>query len=186
MSYEEILDNTRQSMEKALKHLQEVLRSIRTGRATPALVEGIRVEYYGTPTPISQLASISIPEARTIAIKPFDGSVLGDLQKALLKSDLGVSPQNDGRVVRLNLPPLSGEQRTKFAAKVKELCEESRVAMRNSRRDQNKAADQLSRSGEITEDDNRRLHGEIQDLLKEYEKKIDEVNERKTAEIMEV
>ncbi len=186
MSYEEILDNTRQSMEKALKHLQEVLRSIRTGRATPALVEGIRMEYYGTPTPISQLASISIPEARTIAIKPFDGSVLGDLQKALLKSDLGVSPQNDGRVVRLNLPPLSGEQRTKFAAKVKELCEESRVAMRNSRRDQNKAADQLSRSGEITEDDNRRLHGEIQDLLKGYEKKIDEVNERKTAEIMEV
>jgi len=162
------------------------LRTIRTSRASPALVEGIRVEYYGVPTPLSQMASISIPEPRQILIKPFDPSVIGDVGKAILKSDLGVTPLNDGKVLRLTMPPLSGEQRKKYASKVKELCEETRISMRNVRRDMNKHADTLLKDGGVTEDEGRKLHDEIQKLLKEYEDKVGQVQDKKTAEIMEV
>ncbi len=186
MSGEAILEETKAAMEKALTHLQETLLGVRTARATPALVDKIRVDYYGTMTPIGQLASISIPEARLIVIKPFDGSVLGDVSKAIMKSDLGISPQNDGKVLRVQLPPLSGEQREKFAAKVKSMCEEARVAMRNGRRDMNKLADAAKKDGELTEDENRKVHEQIQERLKEYEKKLDGIQEKKIAEIMEV
>jgi len=186
MAYDDILKETKEKMEKALKHLHDLLRGVRTGRASTALVENLRVEYYGTPTPLNQLASISVPEPRTVAIKPFDAGVINDLMKAVQKSDLGITPQSDGKVVRLSIPPLSGEQRTKLAAKVKELCEEGRVAMRNGRREMNKLADQLSKSGELTEDENKKLHDKIQDILKDYEKKIDQTYEQKTAEVMEV
>lgn len=163
-----------------------MLRTIRTSRASGALVEGIRVDYYGTLTPISQMASISVPEPRQIMIKPFDASVLGEMSKAIMKSDLGITPQNDGKVLRLTMPQLSGEQRKKYAAKVKELCEETRIAMRNGRRDMNKHADTLHKSGELTEDENKKLHDEIQKLLKEFEDKVTQVQDKKTAEIMEV
>jgi ribosome recycling factor len=186
MSYQEILEDGQQRFKKALEHLQEQLRAIRTGRASSALVDNVRVDYYGTPTPVSQLASVSIPEPRQLLIKPFDASIIKELQKAILKTDLGCAPQNDGKVLRLTLPPLSGEQRTKYAAKVKEMAEEARIALRNTRRDLNKHSDALQKSGEITEDDNRRLHGEIQDLLKTYEKKVDDILEKKVAEIQEV
>lgn len=186
MSYQDTLKATRNDMAKALKHLDDVLRQIRTGRASPALVENVRVDYYGTPTPVSQLASISIPEARSIAIKPFDVSCIKELEKAILKSDLGVSPQNDGKVVRVNLPPLSGEQRKKLGALVKEKCEESRIALRNARRDHNKESDALKKKGTLTEDEHRKLQDEIQSVLKENEKKVDEVFRLKTAEVMEV
>ena len=185
MSYEEIVTETKQKFEKALQHAQDTLRNVRTSRASPALVENIRVDYYGTPTPISQLAAISIPEPRQIVIKPFDASILQDVGKAVMKSDLGISPENDGKILRLTLPHLSGEQRGKYAAKVKEFCEESRVAMRNGRRDQNKNADALKKSGELTEDQNHDLHDEIQTLLKTYEGKLQEVQDRKTKEILE-
>jgi len=186
MSYQTIVKDTRDKMEKALHHLQDMLRAIRTSRASAALVEHIRVDYYGTPTPISQMASISIPEPRQIVIKPFDASVLGEVAKAILKSDLGITPQNDGKILRLQMPPLSGEQRQKYAAKVKELCEDARVAMRNVRREMNKKADSESKSGKLTEDESRKLHERIQEVLKEYEKKLDGVQEKKTSEIMEV
>jgi len=186
MSNTSIVKESRDAMEKALAHLQEVLLGVRTARATPALVDKVRVEYYGTMTPLSQLAAVSIPEARQIVIKPFDASVLGDVAKAIMKSDLGITPQNDGKVLRLQLPPLSGEQREKFAAKVKAMCEEARVAMRNGRRDMNKLADTEKKSGEMTEDENRKVHEQIQEILKEYEKKLDSVQEKKIAEIMEV
>lgn len=186
MSYDSILKDANERMDKAVKHLQDMLRTIRTSQASPALVENIRVDYYGTPTPISQLGSISIPEPRQLMIKPFDGSILQEMSKAILKSDLGINPQNDGKVLRLTLPQLSGEQRKKYAAKVKEMCEEGRVAMRNSRRDLNKTADTELKSGELTEDQNKKLHDEIQKLLKTYEQKVDEVQSRKTEEIMEV
>jgi ribosome recycling factor len=186
MSYQTIVKDTRDKMEKALHHLQDLLRTIRTSRASAALVEGIRVDYYGTMTPVSQMASISVPEPRQILIKPFDASVLNDLAKAIMKSDLGIQPQSDGKVLRLTMPQLSGEQRKKYAAKVKELCEESRIAMRNGRRDMNKHADTLHKSGELTEDENKKLHDEIQKLLKEFEDKVTQVQDKKTAEIMEV
>lgn len=186
MAYDDILKDTTEKMDKALKHLHDLLRGVRTGRASTALVENLKVEYYGTLTPVNQLASISVPEPRTIAIKPFDAGCINDLMKAVQKSDLGITPQSDGKVVRLSVPPLSGEQRTKLAAKVKELCEEGRVAMRNGRREMNKHVDQLSKSGEVTEDENKKLHDRIQEILKEYEKKVDQTHEKKTAEIMEV
>lgn len=186
MSYKEILADAEARMEKALQHLKETLRGIRTSRASSALVENIRVEYYGTPTPLNQLASISIPEPRTIAIKPFDASAVEGIVKALQKSDLGISPETDGKVVRLSMPPLSGEQRKKYAAKAKELCEEGRVSMRNVRRDVNKHADAEKKEGALTEDENRQLHDEIQKLLKTYEDKVTETKDGKEKEIMEV
>jgi ribosome recycling factor len=132
------------------------------------------------------MATVSTPEPRLIVIKPFDASVMNELSKALMKSDLGITPQSDGKVLRLQMPPLSGEQREKYAAKVKQLCEDARIAMRNGRRDQNKHADGMKKDGLLTEDENRKLHDEIQHLLKEYETKLDGVQTKKIAEIMEV
>ena len=186
MNYKEIVKETKERMDKGVKHLQDLLRSVRTSQASPALVENIRVDYYGTPTPISQLGSISIPEPRQLMIKPFDGSILAEMGKAIQKSDLGINPQNDGKVLRLTLPQLSGEQRKKYAAKVKEMCEESRVALRNSRRDLNKMADQAKKDGDLTEDENKKLHDEIQKLLKEAEGNVDVILEKKTKEVTEL
>ena len=186
MTYAATIKDTRDRMEKALHHLQDLLRTIRTSRASAALVEGIRVDYYGAMTPIAQMASISVPEPRQIMIKPFDPSVIGEVSKAIQKSDLGIMPQSDGKVLRLAMPPLSGEQRKKYAGKVKELCEETRIAMRNVRRDMNKHADGLLKEGGLTEDESRRLHDEIQKLLREYEDKVTQVHDKKTAEVMEV
>ncbi len=186
MPAKEILDETRQLMDKAVHHLQDVLRGVRTGRASTALVDGIRVDYYGTQTPINQMAAVSVPEPRQIVIKPFDASALSEISKAIQKSDLGITPQSDGKIVRLQMPPLSGEQRQKYAAKVKELCEDARVSMRNGRRDMNKKADLELKSGKLTEDESRKLHDKIQELLKEHEKKLDAVQDKKITEIMEV
>ena len=186
MTYKAVLDDGRDRFEKSLTHVKDQMRAIRTGRASTALVDNLRVDYYGTITPINQLASVSIPEPRQIIIKPFDVSILKEVEKVLMKADLGSAPQNDGKLLRLSLPPLSGEQRTKFAAKVKEMCEEARVALRNTRRDLNKHSDAMQKSGELTEDDNRKLHEEIQTLLKQYEGKVDATMEKKVAEIQDV
>lgn len=186
MSYPVIVKDTREKMDKALHHLSEHLKAIRTSRASGALVEHIKVDYYGVPTPISQMASISIPEPRQILIKPFDATVLGEIGKAIMKSDLGINPQNDGKVLRLTMPPLSGDQRKKYASKVKEMCEETRITLRNVRRDENKNADAALKSGALTEDQSKKLHDEIQKLLKEFEDKVTQLMDKKTAEIMEV
>jgi ribosome recycling factor len=186
MTYKEVLDDGKGRFEKTLGHLKDQLKATRTGRASTALVDNIRVDYYGTPTPVSQLASVSIPEPRQIIIKPFDASILKELSKAVMQTDLGSAPQNDGKLLRLVLPPLSGEQRQKYAGKVKEMCEEARIAMRNTRRDLNKHSDAMQKDGELTEDDNRKLHTEIQDLLKAYEGKVDEVLDKKVTEIQDV
>ena len=169
--------------EKAVEHLQDMLRAVRTSQASPALVENIRVDYYGTPTPISQLGSISIPEPRQIMIKPFDATILKEIGKSILKADMGSAPQDDGKLLRLTLPPLSGEQRKKYSAKVKELCEETRVALRNTRRDLNKHSDAMEKESELTQDENHKLHDEIQKLLKDYEGRVDETMKKKVLEI---
>jgi len=186
MSYPIITKDTKDKMEKALHHLADQLKTIRTSRASPALVDGIRVDYYGTMSPLSQVAQISIPEPRQIMIKPFDMSMLQEISKAIQKSDLGIQPQSDGKVVRLTMPPLSGDQRKKYATRVKELCEEARVSMRNVRRDQNKHADALHKDSKLTEDENKKLHDEIQKQLKEYEDKVSGLQDKKTNEVMEV
>ena len=186
MSSKDILKDGRERFDKAIEHLRDQLVRIRTGRASTALVDSVRVDYYGTPTPVSQLASITIPEPRQLMIKPFDASILKELGKAIGQADLGSVPQDDGVVLRLTLPPLSGEQRKKYSAKVKELGEEARVSLRNIRRDLNKHADQEAKAGALTEDENRKLHDDIQKLLKDYETKVDQVIAKKVKEIEEV
>ncbi|MEM6673716.1 MAG: ribosome recycling factor [Planctomycetota bacterium] len=185
MSYESVLKDAEQRMDKALGHTRDMLKNIRTSRASSGLVEHIRADYYGTPTPLSQIAQISVPEARTLVIKPFDASAIKEIEKALQKSDLGISPESDGKVVRLTMPPLSGDQRKKYAAKAKDLGEEGRVSLRNIRRDANKEADGLKKGGDITEDDLKDLQEEIQKLLKGYEAKVADVQEKKMKEILE-
>ena len=186
MSNKAVLDDGRSRLEKSLVHLRDQLKRIRTGRASTALVDNIRVDYYGTSTPISQMAQVSIPEPRQILIKPFDVSIMKDLLHAVMQSDLGSAPQNDGKVLRITLPPLSGEQRQKFAAKVKEMCEETRVAMRNTRRELNKHVDALHDDGGLTDDDHKKTQAQVTELLKEYEKKVDETQKAKVTEIEQV
>ncbi len=174
-----------EKLEKAMQHMVDQLRTIRTGRAAPALVNTIKVDYYGTPTPLQQLAHISVPEARQLLVKPFDGSVIKEIERAILASDLGLTPSNEGKQIRLVLPPLSEEQRRKISAKCKEISEATRVVMRNSRRDANKAADNAKTSAHLSEDNVSDLHDDIQEKLKAKEKDVDEVLARKTKEIME-
>lgn len=181
---QEILMEFEDKVDKAIHHLTEHLGGIRTGRASPALVDTIRVEAYGAQSPLNQLAHISTPEARQLMVKPFDASIIKDVERALLTSDLGLTPTSDGKVIRLSLPPLSEEQRKKLVGKVKDMAEQARVALRNSRRDANKHADQAKKDHKMTEDINRDLHDQIQELIKKAETRIDEILEKKTDEIM--
>src|SRR5205807_10195760 len=185
MTHEEILFDGEERMEKAVNVLNDELRGLRTGRATPALVDSIRVEYYGSPTPLKQLAQISTPDPQQIVIRPFDPSVLKDIEKAIRSSDLGMSPNNDGKMIRLTVPPMSGEQRQKMVTRIKKSAEEAKVACRNVRRDGNKAFDTAEKAKEMTEDERDKGKEEVQSLLKTYEAKIDEMATKKTKEIME-
>jgi ribosome recycling factor len=184
---ETILSDLKAKIEKTVKHVKDQLGGIRTGRASPTLVDTIRVDYYGTPTPLQQMANVSVPEPRQLLIKPFDQSppVLKEIERALLKSDLGLTPQSDGKILRLSLPPLSGEQRQKLAAKVKDLVEQNRVALRNERREANKHADQAKKDGKLTEDSCKNLHQRIDAELKTAEHAMDDVLKAKSREILE-
>jgi len=184
--YDDILLDTEDKMEKAVAHLVTEFNHIRTGRASAGLVDGVRVDYYGEPTPLKSLATISVPEARLIVIKPFDPGSLKEIERAIQKSDLGVTPASDGKLVRLALPPLSEEQRKKLAGRCKELAEAARVSIRNVRRDANKASAGALADGALTEDREAKLKEEIQSLTKQYEGKVDEALGKKTKEIMEV
>ena len=152
MTHEEILFDGEERMEKAVNVLKDELRGLRTGRATPALVDSIRVEYYGSPTPLKQLAQISTPDPQQIVIRPFDQGSLKDVEKAIRSSDLGMSPTNDGKLIRLSVPPMSGEQRKKMAEEIKKNSEDAKVACRNILRDGNKHFDQAEKGKEMTED----------------------------------
>jgi ribosome recycling factor len=186
VSIEEITFEAEERMEKSVTLLVDQLRGIRTGRANVGLVESIRVDYYGSPTPLKQMANLSTPEPQQILIRPFDPSVIGDIVRAIQTSDLGLSPNADGKVVRLNVPPLSVEQRKKLANRVKELAEEARVAIRNIRRDANKQADVEQTEKTLTEDDVTICKDEVQSLTKKFEGKVNEAADKKSAEIMEV
>lgn len=181
MLYNQLVAEIRDKMKKAVAHFQDETRGLRSGRATPALVENIRVDYYGNPTPIKQLASIALPEPRALVIKPFDVSVLKEIEKAIQKSDIGINPQIDGKVLRLVVPPLSEEQRKKMVGRIKELAEAARVSLRNLRRDHNKKIDE----SEMTDDEVTKGKEETQKILKSTEGEIDTLLETKTKEILE-
>src|SRR5947207_6230833 len=185
MTHEEILFDGEERMEKAVNVLKDELRGLRTGRATPALVDSIRVEYYGSPTPLKQLAQINTPDPQQIIIRPFDQGSLKDIEKAIRSSDLGMAPNNDGKMIRLTVPAMSGEQRQKMVARIKKSAEDAKVAIRNVRRDANKHFDQAEKDKEMTEDERDAGKEEVQKLLKQYEDKVTEMAEKKSKEVME-
>lgn len=186
MPVDDILLECEEHMEKAFDHLQQELRGIRTGRASPGLVEHIKVDYYGTPTDLRNIAAINIPEATQILIKPFNPQDIKAIEKAISDSKLGMAPHSDGKQLRLNLPPLSQERRLQLASQCKEMGERAKVALRNARRDANKALEAEQKDGTISEDEATAGKEQVQELIKTYEKKVDEVLEKKRTELMTV
>lgn len=185
MTTEEILLDVEERMEKAVRKLKGDLAGIRTGRANPGLVDSLRVEVYGSAVPIKQVASVGAPEPNQIVIRPYDPGTIKDIEKAIQSSDLGFNPQNDGRVIRLNVPPLSTEVRRRMVARVKELAEEAKVAVRNIRRDGNKQADQGEKDKDFSEDDRDQAKEEIQELTKTYESQATDAAKAREQEVME-
>lgn len=186
LSYDGILKDCDARMKKCVEYLEEELKGLRTGRASAGLVETIRVDYYGSMTPLNQMAQISTPDARTIAIKPFDQTQLANIERAIQAANLGITPNSDGKMIRLNVPPLTEETRKQLAAKVRDLGESQRVAIRNVRREANKHAEQAKKDGMLTEDDLKGLLDDIQKKTKDHEKAVDEVVKKKSSEIMEI
>lgn len=182
---EEILFDTEDRMSKSVDSFERELVKIRTGRATTNLVDGIKVDYYGAETPLNQVASISIPDPRTIAIQPWEKGIIGAVEKAILKSDIGITPNNDGTFIRLNIPDLTGERRKDLVRMVKKITEDYRVAVRNVRRDANDQLKKAEKASEISEDDMKRSQTKVQDLTDEYIKQIDKMLQDKETEIME-
>jgi ribosome recycling factor len=185
MTAEEILFDAEERMEKAVSVYRDELRGLRTGRATPALVDHLKVEYYGSPTPLKQIAQISTPDPQQIVIRPFDQSALKEIEKAIRASDLGMSPNNDGKLIRLQVPAMSGEQRQKMVARIKKSAEEAKVAARNIRRDANKHFDVAEKDKEMTEDERDKGKEDVQNLLKGFEDKIAEMADKKSNEVLE-
>lgn len=185
MNPDEISTDAEARMDKAIEVLKNGLSGVRTGRATPGLVDSLRVEVYGSLQPIKQLASVSVPEPSQLLIRPYDTSAIKDIEKAIVASDLGMAPQSDGRVIRLNVPALSTEVRKKLVHRIKELAEESRVAIRNIRRDANKAADHAEKEKEISEDIREDIKNEVQELTKKFEEKVNEMAKERETEVMD-
>jgi ribosome recycling factor len=175
-----------EKMKKALDMMRKEYASIRTGRATPSLLDKITVDYYGTPTPINQVGNVSVPEPRLIVIQPWEKPMLTAIEKAILKSDLGIAPNSDGSVIRLNIPQLTQERRSELVKVVHKKAEESRVAIRNLRRDANDAIKKLEKDKVISEDETKKGQDDIQKLTDKYIKEIDQVMAVKEKELMEV
>jgi len=175
-----------EKMEKAIQVLKRDLASMRAGRATPALLEKVTVSYYGSEMPVNQLASISAPEPRLLVVQPWDKSALPEIERAILKSELGLTPTNDGNVIRIAIPALTEERRAELVKVVKKSGEEAKVAIRNVRRDANEEIKKMGKNGEISEDDVRRGQDEIQKLTDRYIREVDEVIAAKEKEIMEI
>jgi ribosome recycling factor len=185
MTTDEALFDAEERMEKALNVFKDGLRGLRTGRATPALLDSLRVEYYGSPTPIKQLAQVSTPDPQQLVIRPFDAAALKDIEKAIRSSNLGLAPNNDGKIIRLQVPSMSGEQRQKMVALIKKQAEETKVSCRNIRRDANKHLEAAEKDGEMTEDELDKGKERVQNLLKSFEDKIQDAADKKTKEVME-
>lgn len=183
---DDLLKVTEEKMKKTVSVLQADLAAIRAGRANPALLEKIHVDYYGAPTPIQQLAAISVAEARILVIQPWDKSALNAIEKAIQKSDLGINPTNDGSVIRIVFPQPTEERRRELCKQAKGIAEEAKVAIRSIRRDANEKAKAQKKAGEITEDDQKMLEKEIQTLTDNYSKEIDKIAAAKEKEILEI
>lgn len=181
-----VMKTTKEKMEKAYQNTKKEFNTVRTGRARPSLVENIMVDYYGTQTPINQLANISAPEARQLIIEPFDKNVIENVEKAIMKENLGLTPNNDGNLIRINIPQLTEERRKELVKIVNEKAEDGRIAIRNIRREANDQLEEMEEDGEISEDNYHRGLDNIQELTDEYIEKVDNLLERKKEEIMEV
>jgi ribosome recycling factor len=182
---EKVFENMEASMEKAIAAYQKELNRLRTGRASPALLEGVRVDYYGTPTPINQTASVNIPESRLIVIQPWDKGTIEAIEKAVQKANLGLSPTNDGTVIRISIPPLTEERRKELGKLAKKMAEECKVAVRNVRREANDALKKLEKKKEISEDEYHRGTDEVQKVTDSKIEQIEEIMEAKQKEILE-
>lgn len=180
-----IIPETQDKMEKAIASLEKDLLKIRTGRATPALFDGIKVDYYGTPTPLNQLATVSAPESRLLTIQPWDATIIGAIEKAILKSELGLTPNSDGKIIRINIPPLTEQRRKELVKIVKKMAEEGKVAIRNIRRDSIEKLKAQKKSKEISEDLCFKLQDEVQKITDLHVKKVDEIVTEKEKEILE-
>ena len=178
--------NLKERMEKSIGAYQEKLSEIRAGRANPAILNKIKVEYYGTPTPINQMAGISVPEARMIVIQPWDASILKDIEKEILKSDIGINPNNDGKVIRLAFPELNEERRKEIVKDIRKMAEEAKVAIRSIRRDGIDEAKTMQKNSEISEDDLKVAEEKIQKLTDKYVENIDKILETKEKEVMSI
>jgi len=182
----EVVSEAEDRMKKAIDVLRKDLASLRAGRATPALLDKILVDYYGVPTPINQMANVSVPEPRLLVIQPWDKSVISSIEKAILKSDLGLTPNNDGTVIRLSIPQLTQERRNELVKVVRKKAEDARVAIRNVRRDANEHLKDMEKKHEISEDDFKRAQEEVQKLTDKCIKDVDKILENKEQEVMEV
>ena len=180
------LENLSDRMDKVIDNLETNYSEVRAGRANPAILNKVSVEYYGVPTPINQVASISVPEARLIVIQPWDRSILSQVEKAIEKADIGIHPMNDGQVIRLTFPELTEERRKDLAKDIRKMAEEAKVAVRNVRRDEMDEAKELLKNKEISEDEEKSLEDKIQKETDKYVAKIDEISEKKEKDIMSV
>lgn len=183
---QELLKNTEEKMSKSIASLEREYKSVRAGRANAAVLDKVSVDYYGVPTPIKQMAAVSIPEARSLVIQPWDATMLKEIEKAILTSEIGINPQNDGKVIRLNFPPLTEERRKDIVKDVKKTAEDSKVAIRNIRRDALDKLKGLKKDNKITEDDESNGEKKIQNLTDKYCKEADELLAIKEKEIMEI
>lgn len=182
----EIESETRDNMDKAIEALKKHLSVIRAGRASAGMLDGVRVDYYGTMTPLNQVSNVTTPDARLIMVKPWEKGLLKEIEKAIVEANLGLTPVNDGEVIRVPIPPLSEERRKEYVKAAKGRCEDAKVAVRNVRRDANEMLKEATKEGEISEDDEKRGLKIVQDLTDEYVKKVDELLAKKESEIMEV
>jgi len=185
MSVAEILLDTEDRMDKALSVLKNNLAGIRTGRATPGLLDSVKVTIYGSQTPLKQLASVGAPEPQQLVIRPFDSSTIKEIEKAIVASELGLNPQSDGRIIRINIPPLSTDVRKKLVARIKDLSEESRVSIRNVRRDSNKAVDTAEKEKLMSEDDRDEAKEDIQELTKKFENLVTDLARSRETDVMD-
>ena len=185
MDQDDILLECEEKMDKAVEYLTGELRGIRTGRASPALVEYVKVDYYGSPTELRQLANITVPEPTQLLVRPFDASAVQSISKAIQQAGLGLNPVAEGKQIRITLPPLSGERRQQLVQSVKQMGEQAKVAIRNVRRDANKHIDQLQKDSSITEDDAKEAKEQIQGFTNKHEKQVEEKLEAKRHEILE-
>jgi ribosome recycling factor len=183
---EGVIGRAREEMERSLQHLKEDLRKVRTGRANPALLEGVRADYYGTPTPLHQLANLSAPDPRLIVVSPYDKSALQAIEKAILASDLGLTPSNDGKLIRIPIPPLTEQRRKDLVKHVKKTAEHHKLGVREARREALAALKQLEADGDLPSDDRHRAEKRVQDLTQEFVKQIDGQAEQKEQEILQV